>query len=249
MVNEKRIPKIVHYAWFGKGKKGKLVEKCMASWKKFLPDYEFIEWNEDNFDLEMYPYAKAAYENKKFAYVSDVVRLHVLYYMGGIYMDSDVEVRKNFDTLLDLHGFSGFQSEKEIPTGIIAAEKENLWIKEQLDFYKEAIFDLNDINTKKITNVDIITTMSLKKHGLVLNNRTQILEYGMKIFPIDYFCAKNARTGKINITENTYTIHHFAGSWISHSARIHKKIYKLFSLIIGDSNTQKIYNLLKKDQQ
>ena len=230
------IPKIVHYAWFGRGKKSELAQKCIDSWKKHLPDYQFKEWNEDNFDLDLYPFARGAYESRKFAYVSDVVRLYALYTEGGIYMDTDVEVIKNMDELLCLHGFSGFQSQTEIPTGTMAAEPGNEWIKDQLDYYSDVVFSLSDVDDKLITNVDIITTMSVNKHGLILNNEEQELKYGMVMYPIDYFCAKSADTGKLNVTDNTYTIHHFAGSWIPLQSKVNRKLYKLMSLVLGEKN-------------
>ena len=95
------IPKIIHYCWFGRGQMPELALKCLESWKKYCPDYEIKEWNEDNFDLETYPYAREAYENRKFAFVTDVVRLYALYHEGGIYMDTDVEVLKPLDRFLN----------------------------------------------------------------------------------------------------------------------------------------------------
>lgn len=243
---ENRIPKVIHYAWFGKGKMSATALKCISSWKRLLSDYEIIEWNEDNFQMDMYTYAKEAYDAKKYAYVADVVRLHVLYEYGGVYMDSDVEVIKTINPFLELHGFSGFQSEKEIPTGIIAAEKGNQWIKDQLDYYNENHFNIDDVNIRKITNVDIITNISLKKHGLVLNNKEQELKYGMRMYPLDYFCAKSAETGVVYKTNNTYTIHHFNGSWAPLSAKRNKMILRLIEKLMGHDRTMKIYNRIQK---
>ncbi len=245
-MDKQLIPKIIHYAWFGHGEKNDLAKKCMESWKKNLYDYTFKEWNENNFDLDLYPFARHAYENKKFAYVSDVVRLHALYYEGGIYMDTDVEVLKSMDDLLYLHGFSGFQSPTEIPTGTLAAEPKNQWIKEQLDYYKDNDFVLSDVNVKLITNVEIITEMSIKKHGLVPNNKKQELLYGMVMFPIDYFCAKSVSTGKLFITENTYTIHHFVGSWVPLSAKRNKKIMRILNSILGEKIASNLYKKIKE---
>ena len=115
------IPKKIHYCWFGRGEMPDLVRKCIASWKKYLPEYEIKEWNEDNFDLNSYPYVREAYHNKRFAFVTDVVRLHALYYEGGIYMDTDVEVLKPLDSLLNYKIVSGFESETQIPTGLMAS--------------------------------------------------------------------------------------------------------------------------------
>ena len=240
------IPKTIHYAWFGRGQMGQEAKRCINSWRTILPDYEIIEWNEDNFPLDKYPYAKEAYEAGKYAYVSDVVRLYVLYMYGGIYMDTDVEVCKSLDTFLCLHAFSGFQAPREIPTGIIASEKQNGWVKEQLEYYENNHFNLTDITEKQITNVDIITSISLKKHNLKLNNKKQELKYGMVLFPDDYFCAKNPGTGELMITSNTYTIHHFAGSWVPKKNLRHKKINRLFLKLFGERITNIIYNVYKK---
>ena len=243
------IPKVIHYAWFGKGKKSDLANKCINSWRKHLPDYEIIEWNEDNFDLDKYPYAREAYENKKYAYVSDVVRLHVLYEYGGLYMDTDVEVLKSLDCFLFHEGFSGFQSLNEIPTGIMASKKGNKWVDDQLDYYRKNHFDLNSVDQKQITNVELITGISLKLHNLILNNEYQILKYGMAMYPMEYFCAKWADSGKICKTNNTYTIHHFAGSWAPKSAKRHKKIYRIVCKIIGEKNAKKLLLAFRKKKK
>ena len=134
------IPKVIHYCWFGRGKMPELALKCIESWKKYCPDYEIKEWNEDNFDLDMYPYAREAYDNRKFAFVTDVVRLYALYHEGGVYMDTDVEVLKPLDKFLVHHAFSGFEDDWDVPTGIIASEKGGRWAKENLDYYKEKHF-------------------------------------------------------------------------------------------------------------
>ena len=117
------IPKKIHYCWFGRGKMPELAVKCIESWKKYLPEYEIKEWNEDTFDLTLYPYAKEAYDNRKFAFVTDVVRLYALYYEGGIYMDTDVEVLKPLDYLLQFDAVSGFETDSQIPTGLMASQK------------------------------------------------------------------------------------------------------------------------------
>ena len=120
------IPKIIHYCWFGRGEMPSLAKKCIASWKKYLPEYKVKQWNEDNFDLNLYPYVAEAYAQRKFAFVTDVVRLYALYTEGGIYMDTDVEVLKPLDEFLRHPAFSGFEDEKNVPTGIMGAEKGSL---------------------------------------------------------------------------------------------------------------------------
>ena len=133
------IPKVIHYCWFGRGKMPEMALKCIESWKKYLPEYKIKEWNEDNFDLDMYPYVREAYDNRKFAFVTDVVRLYALYNEGGIYMDTDVEVLKSLDPFLHHNAFSGFEDDKNIPTGIMASEKGGRWAKENLDYYSSTL--------------------------------------------------------------------------------------------------------------
>lgn len=207
------IPKVIHYCWFGRGKMNELHEMCIKSWKEKCPDYEIIEWNEDNFDINMNTYIKQAYESKKYAFVTDFVRLYVLYNYGGIYMDLDVEVIKPLDELLFVKGFTSFETKTYIPTGIIAAVKGNMWVKEQLDSYEKDKFLDEFGNPILITNVERITNISKEKHGLIPNGDKQVLKYGMVIYPRAYFCPKSVVTGKINLSKNTYTIHHFASSW------------------------------------
>ena len=154
------IPKIIHYCWFGRGKMPELAERCIASWKKHLPEYQYILWNEDNFDITSVPYVKEAYEARKFAFVTVYVRLYALYHFGGVYMDTDVEVLKPLDRFLDLPAFSGFESDKEIPTGIMASEKHGEWAQEMLTYYgDDRHFVLPDGTLDMTTNVAIIGGM------------------------------------------------------------------------------------------
>ncbi len=217
------IPKVIHYCWFGRGKMPKLAEQCIASWKKYLPDYEIKEWNEDNFDLDMYPYVREAYDNRKFAFVTDVVRLYALYNEGGIYMDTDVEVLKSLDPFLHHTAFSGFESDTLIPTGIMASEKGGKWAKENLDYYNNRHFLLPDGNFDLTTNVTTITNYMLK-HGLQQNNTYQDFPNLITFYPKDYFCPISYSNLKLYKTNNTVCIHHFAGSWHSKSTKAKKKI-------------------------
>lgn len=206
------IPKVIHYCWFGRGKMPKLALKCIQSWKKFCPDYTIKEWNEDNFDLNLFPYAKEAYDNRKFAFVTDVVRLYALYHEGGIYMDTDVEVTKPLDVFLHHHAFSGFESEVDVPTGIMASEKGGQWAKENLDYYKNRHFENPDGTFDLRSNVITITRLLLP-HGLKRDNSYQEIDGLITMYPKDYFCPKDHRTREVHLTKNTHCIHHFNGSW------------------------------------
>ena len=206
------IPKVIHYCWFGRGEKPELAKKCIESWKKFLPDYEIKEWNEDNFNLNCNQYVKEAYESRKFAFVTDYVRLYAIYSEGGVYMDTDVEVLKTYDPFLHHHAFSGFETDGNVPTGMIAGEKGAIWAKELLDMYNDRKFIMEDGSFDMTTNTKVITSYMLSK-GLVQNNTYQDFPGLCTMYPADYFCPKDHRTGKIKCSNNTVCIHHFAGSW------------------------------------
>lgn len=208
-----KIPKKIHYIWLGRGEKPELAKKCIESWKEILPDYEIIEWNEDNFDINQNQYLKEAYENRKYAFASDYIRVHVLYNYGGIYMDTDVEVLKPLDDFLDLPAFSGFESNNNIPTGLMASQKGNKWMKLLLDDYNDLKFVKDDGSLDLTTNVVRITDITEKNYKFVRQSSYQDLK-DVVFFPADYFCPKNCVTGVIELTDNSHTIHHFNGSWL-----------------------------------
>lgn len=213
------IPKSIHYCWFGGNPKPKLAEKCISSWKRYCNEFEIIEWNEDNFDIESAPlYVKQAYESKKWAFVTDYVRLYALVNYGGIYMDTDVEVIKPLDDILKYEAVSGFESETEVPTGLMGCIKNQPFFLELLREYDDISFIKEDGTLDVTSNVTRITNACLK-YGLKQNNTFQTV-HGFTLFPKEYFCPKDYGTGKIKKTKNTFTIHHFSGSWISKSDKL-----------------------------
>lgn len=226
------IPKVIHYCWFGRGEMPEMAVRCILSWKKYLPEYELRLWNEDTFETSSVPYVKEAYENRKFAFVTDYVRLYALHEFGGVYMDTDVEVLKSLDDLLHLPAFSGFESDTEIPTGIMASAQFGEWAAEQLNYYEEKHFVRSDGSLDLTTNVQIISGI-MSANGFVLKNGYQVYKNCMHIFPKDYFCPKS-RSGIITLTPNTYCIHHFQGSWQPRHIKI-KKFF--FNRIIGPTLT------------
>ena len=240
------IPKIIHYCWFGRGKLPELAEKCIASWKEVLPEYDIKEWNEDNFDLDLYPYTREAYNAKKYAFVTDVVRLYALYTEGGIYMDTDVEILKPMDRFLHHEAFSGFESNGNIPTGLMASEKGSTWAKEMLRYYDNNHFLRQDNSFDMTTNVVIITNL-MKPYGFKATNQYQELEH-FTLYPSNFFCPKDPETGVIHLTEETYCIHHFNGSWYSPKDKALSRIKKVLMRLIGRERVRKIietFNLRK----
>ena len=236
------IPKKIHYCWFGRGPKPKLALKCIDSWKKYCLDYEIIEWNEDNFDVNCCDYVKEAYENHKYAFVTDYVRLYAMYNYGGIYMDTDVEVVKPLDEFLSNMAFSGFENDTQVPTGIMASEKKFSLFGYLLSYYDNRHF-VNDGKFDMETNVAIITDMLLKK-GLVQNGKFQIVE-GFALYPKDYFCPFDNNTGVLNKSSNTATIHWFNKSWVSSNERIRSKITRPIHRLFGDDCFKWIKKMFK----
>lgn len=226
------IPKVIHYCWFGRNPLPPLAIKCIESWKKYLPDYEIKEWNEDNFDVEIIPYTKEAYEAKKYAFVSDYARFWILYKYGGLYFDTDVEVIKAMNDIIALGAFMGCEIEaKEGATANAVAPGLGLGCNPGLPFYKEMLNiykDIHFINNDKTLNLKTIveyTTELLIRHGLNTTNKIQKVA-DIWIYPKEYFCPVEHETGKIIITQNTYTIHHYNASWVSPAVRLRKLIIR-----------------------
>ena len=227
------IPKTIHYCWFGGKPLPELALKCIDSWKEFCPDYEIICWDESNTDLNENDYIREAYENKKWAFITDYVRLKVLYEQGGVYMDTDVQVCKSLDLFLNNSAFSGFENDHQIPTGIMASEAGHPFFKRLLKYYDGRHFVQKDGSFDQKTNVETITEIG-SENGFIPNDTLQTV-CGMTFYPHDYFCPKSHVTGEIHTTENTVCIHHFDGSWktdeeiknIQISQRLNSKYRKL----------------------
>lgn len=214
-----------------------LAQKCIASWKKYLPDYEIKEWNEDNFDVNIIPYTAEAYKTKKYAFVSDYARFWILYQYGGIYFDTDVEVIRPIDDIVERGNFMGFEtdpkpqlkedaSEASVNPGLGMGVAPDLGIiKKMLDFYEGKHFVHEAVMRNQITVVHIATQV-LRENGL--KNVTGIQEVaGCFIYPSEYFCSINVTTGRIHVKKNTRTIHHYAGTWVDKKFSM-KEILKRF---------------------
>lgn len=207
------IPKKIHYCWIGGNPLPKSAKKCIASWKKYCPDYEIIEWNETNYDFTKNQYMKEALEAKKWGFVPDFARLDIIYQHGGIYLDTDVEIVKSFDPLLKNKGFAGFESEENVNFGQgFGAEPGNKVIKELMDSYEKLRFKNDDGSLNMIASPKL-NTDTLVELGLKQDNTKQELIGCFSIYPIEYFCPKAYIDGVIRKTENTFSIHHFDASW------------------------------------
>lgn len=240
------IPKIIHYCWFGRSEKPEIVKRCIKSWKNVLTDYEIIEWNEDNFDINSNKYVKEAYENKKYAFVSDYVRVKALYDMGGIYLDTDVEVYKPLDKFLVKESFWGFEEKNYIATSTIGARSGNKLIKQFLDFYEGKSYTemAKDIETS--TNVQIVTKI-FKEIGFKMNGEKQTIDNIGTIYPQEYFSPYDYINYYNKKTDKTYTIHHFYKSWVSPKYKMKSNIKKVLSKIIGGKNIAKIRGIVQKE--
>lgn len=234
------IPKIIHYCWFGRNPKPHLVQKCVESWKKYCPDYEIKEWNEGNFDYSQCQYAAEAYREKKWGFVSDFVRLKVIYDFGGIYLDTDVELLKSLDSLLNEKAVLGFENHSEVNTGlIIMSEAKNTIIKSMYEIYYEKKF-YNIDGTLNLISCPKYNTQVLAGFGLQQNNTKQTITDGISqvaVFPTEYFCPKDFESGDCILSENTYAIHHYSASWTSEAQKDYdtkrKTYYKRYGRSIG----------------
>lgn len=233
------IPKVIHYCWFGGAPLPELAEKCIESWKKYCPDYEIKRWDESNFDVNENKYCREAYEAKKWAFVSDYARFKILYDEGGVYFDTDVELLKPIDDILQNGSFMCIEKENNINwinpgLGMAAAPG--------LDIYKEIIDDYNNSEfiksngTQDITTVVKRVTNIFKRHGFKSINKIQNIK-DIKIYPTEFFCPKNYDTGITHITENTYSIHHYEASWVSEREKWRQefvyKYYKCFGRFVA----------------
>ena len=206
------IPKIIHYCWFGRKPKPELAEKCIRSWKKFCSDYEILEWNEDNFDVAAAPkYVQQAYEQRRWAFVSDFVRLKALTELGGVYMDTDVEVVKPLDPYLHHEAFAGFENPGSVQTGLLACRKDFPLFWDFMAYYDTASFLQSDGTPDVTTNVEILTRLC-RERGMVCNDTYQEIA-GPAIYPREIFCPVDYDTKKLKKTRKTVTIHWFSGSW------------------------------------
>ncbi|WP_377519779.1 glycosyltransferase family 32 protein [Priestia megaterium] len=225
------IPKTIHYCWFGENPLPDLTLKCIESWKKYCPDYKIIEWNESNFDVNSINYTAEAYRTKKYAFVADYVRFEILYQYGGIYLDTDVEIVKPIDDLLQHSIFFGREEVNRVNPGLImGCEPQNRFVGDMINLYKGVQF-LNE-DTKSLKTIVDYTTEMLVSRGWTPTSEIQKVEE-IAIYPVEFFCPKSYKTGVMTIMENTYTIHHFDSSWFTEHDKKRLRLQQRFNKVLG----------------
>lgn len=206
------IPRIIHYCWFGHGEMPQMAIDCIASWHKFMPDWDYKLWDEDNFDVNIIPYSSEAYLAGKYAFVSDIARLYALVSEGGIYLDVRFEVYKSFEPLLTNKAFAGFEGckRKLLMMGVLGSEAHGDWVTEVLHMYDGRHFRMEDGAFDLTTNV-LFTTMNMEKNGFVRNWHEQYYK-DLHVYPTEYFSPRHT-TGEYYFTDNTYCEHRGTSSW------------------------------------
>lgn len=246
------IPKTIHYCWFGHAPLPPSALKCINSWKKYFPEYNIVEWNEDNFDVNMIPYTREAYKDKKYAFVSDFARFWILYQYGGIYFDTDVEVIQSFESILSKGGFMGIEKnafvegKPAVAPGLgMGIEAENSFYKEMIDYYTKTPYCTKEGEKHPITIV-VHTTKELYKSGMIPSHKLQMIN-DFWIYPEDVFCPLDSTTGVLTITDNTVSIHHYTCSWQnSKLAKIRHQIKLQLVRLCGPKIATAIVNSINK---
>lgn len=256
------IPKVINYCWFGRNPLPESAVKCINSWKKFLPDYEIKEWNEDNFDVNIIPYTQEAYASKKYAFVSDYARFWILYNYGGLYFDTDVEIIKSLDDIVERGPFMGREAGGLIKDicktdigysnavnpglGLGVNGGHNLY-KEILDFYSTLSFINPDgsFNTRTVVEY---TSLVLLRHNIPNDNDNPVEVAGIWIYPADYFCPMDhTKSNTLNITQRSVSIHHYDCSWLDKNTLSYKlhRAKILISRLLGARFVSFAANLIK----
>lgn len=231
------IPKVIHYVWLGNKEKPKNIQRCMKTWKKMLPDYEFIEWNESNFDVNESEYTKKAYEAKKYAYVSDYIRAKVIYQYGGIYFDTDILVLDNFDSYLGLSAFVGFENPNYPFTAVFGAQANHPLTKEMYDYFANREFEFDTNNQFKGVNTKSVSDILIDSFGCEVNNSYQLLKDDIAVYPDGFLC---------NPSQNSTTIHIFTGTWMENQTSVKKKIIEFLRVRLTTHRRVYFYNLLMR---
>lgn len=239
------IPKIVHYCWLSGDPYPDIIKKCLDSWHEKLPGYEFILWDKNRFSMENCIWVKQAYDKQKYAFAADYIRLYALYNYGGIYLDTDVEIMRSLNDLLDLPYFIGFDSQNMLEAAIIGAPKGTKWIYDCLTYYNDKTF-IKANNELALTTLPCIMREQIEKtkkiqslDNLKFNDENDCLF----VFPFDFFCCKRHDNGRVLVTDRTYSVHHFAMSWLPRGFQRLSYIKQKMMLILGVSIVETIIKL------
>lgn len=246
------IPKVIHYCWLSGDPFPREIRRCIDSWKKLLPDYELRLWSKDNFDIDSVPWVRDAYNARKYAFAADYIRFWAVYTYGGIYLDSDVLVKKPFDDLLDLPYFIGSEGLGNIEAAIFGAPKGAEWLKPCIDFYVDRPFykedgSLNTVTAPRVMMQQISPLMEVRMCDRL--DRDEIVNtsgHVLCVLPKDYFCCKSNRDGMVMTTENTYCVHNFSMSWLPRSIQMRVRIKIFLIRIFGEKCIYSIINKISK---
>lgn len=231
------IPKIIHYVWVGGKEKPKNIRLCMKTWPKHLEDYKIIEWNESNFDINSNRFVKQAYEQKKWAYVSDYIRAYAVYNYGGIYLDTDVILLSSPDEFLADKAFVGFENPQYPFTAVFGAEKGHPFVKNMLDYYEDIDFEYDRTDEMAKVNTKSVSDILVNKYGCKVNNEEQLLSDGIRVYPDDILC---------NPSERSVAVHVFTGTWMEAKSEWKRKLVTFFKVRIKNKITLKMYLMIKK---
>lgn len=215
------IPKKIHYVWVGGKEKPADIQRCMNTWKKHLRDYEIIEWNEKNFDIDSHPFTKSAYAARKWAYVSDYIRAYAIYNEGGIYLDTDVLILDDFEKFLNDRAFVGYENPDYPFTAVFGAEKGHPFVKSILDYYEGREFEFDSNDQMKVVNTKSVSDILIQDYGCELGNKRQTLREGIEVYTEDVLCNPSA---------NSTSIHVFTGTWMDGKKPLARKINKFLKL-------------------
>lgn len=230
------IPKTIHYVWVGNNQKPKAIKKCIKTWASHLKGYEIIEWNEKNFNINNHPFAKRAYEAKKWAFVSDYIRAWVIYNYGGIYLDTDIILLDSFEKFLSNKAFVGYENYTSPFTAVFGAEAKHPFVKDMLDYYddNQMKFEFENNNTNSVSDILI------KKYGCELGNKEQILKTGIKVYKEGVLC---------NPSKDSIAIHVFTGTWLDEAPKFIKKLVLFIKTNIRTKFMAGIYRLIFNKNQ
>ena len=245
------IPKIIHLCWLSGDPYPPKIAKCLESWKNYLPDYKIMLWDTNRFDLNSSIWVKQAFEKKKYAFAADYIRFYALYHMGGIYLDSDVEVIKSFDDLLDLPYFIGAEKAQTPEAAIIGAEKGCDWIKQCLDYYENRSFVKPDgtLDIRKlpeIMNEQIGKYKSLRVLTVNESKSIRTLDFNRELLVFNdvYFSPKIFDSREVELTPYTYAVHHYQNSWFSPKAKVYYRSRAFFAKLFGIQFVRRVERLL-----